>query len=130
VLQAHEAELMRTHEALENEALVREQSTAPAVGQPAELHVCTSCGSDLVYPTDWAPAAPRQWSVQLRCPDCEWRGDGVYDQTAVDRFDEVLDEGSQAILDDLTKLTHANMSEDIERFVTALEQDLILPEDF
>ncbi len=51
-------------------------------------------------------------------------------RTAVDRFDEVLDDGSQAILDDLTKLTHANMSDEIDLFVDAIERDLVLPEDF
>ena len=25
-----------------------------------DLHVCPSCNSDLVYPTDWAPASERQ----------------------------------------------------------------------
>ena len=31
---------------------------------------------------------------------------------------------------DLKRLMHANMEEEIERFTTALEDDLILPEDF
>jgi hypothetical protein len=109
---------------------------APEINKPAEtertpeLHLCRECGSDLVYPTNWAPAAAQRWSVQLRCPDCEWRGEGVYDQDAVDRFDEILDGGSEAILDDLTKLTHANMSDEIDRFVDAIQRDLVLPEDF
>ena len=34
------------------------------------------------------------------------------------------------MLSDLRRLTQANMSEDIDRFVAALRADLILPEDF
>lgn len=95
-----------------------------------ELELCPCCGRDLVYPVDWAPAGKLQWSVALRCPECEWRGGGVYAQDVVDRFDEVLDDGTQAVLDDLELLTRANMEEQLEGFVAALDADLILPEDF
>jgi hypothetical protein len=132
ILRAREAELMHTHHPPEGAGHVGASRTTQATSTDSttELHVCLTCGSDLVYPVDWAPAAPRQWSVKLRCPDCESHREGVFDQNTVDRFDEVLDDGSQAILDDLTKLSHANMSDDIERFVVALRDDLVLPEDF
>ncbi len=94
------------------------------------LHVCPSCASELVYPTDWAPAEPKSWSVQLRCPDCEWHGGGVYAQEIVDRFDEALDRGTEELLGDLSLLTRANMEEQLERFVTALNAGWIVPEDF
>ena len=94
------------------------------------LHVCPSCASELVYPTDWAPADRKSWSVQLRCPDCEWHGGGVYAQEVVDRFDEALDRGTEALLGDLSLLTRANMEEQVERFVTALNAGWIVPEDF
>jgi hypothetical protein len=101
---------------------------------PAEtesgLHVCPTCSSELVYPVDWAPANRRQWSVSLRCPDCEWYSDGVYSQDVVDRFDEVLDVGTEQLLDDLNLLARANMEEHVERFIAALWADQILPEDF
>lgn len=103
---------------------------APRPRQAGHLEVCPSCSRDLVYPVDWAPAGPLRWSVALRCPECEWRGDGVYAQDVVDRFDEVLDGGTQALLDDLELLTRANMEEQVESFATALRDDLIVPEDF
>ena len=43
----------------------------------------------------------RSWSVDLRCPDCEWHGSGVYAQEVVDRFDEALDRGTEQLLGDL-----------------------------
>lgn len=95
-----------------------------------ELHVCPECAGGFVQPTDWEPAGRSRWRVQLRCPDCEWRGSGVHDQRTMDSFDEVLDNGTEALLDDLTHLTRAIMEEDVDRFVEALRRDLIQPDDF
>lgn len=94
------------------------------------LHICPTCNSGLVFPTDWAPAAGRRWSVDLRCPECEWLGGGTYSQAVVDRFDEALDAGTEALLRDLNLLTRANMEEQVDAFVAALARDQILPEDF
>ncbi len=94
------------------------------------LHVCPCCDSELVYPTDWAPAERKRWTVDLRCPECEWTGGGVYAQEVVDRFDEALDGGTEQLLDDLNLLARSNLEEQIERFVAALWTDRILPEDF
>jgi hypothetical protein len=95
-----------------------------------DLHVCPACNSELVYPTDWAPAKERHWQVALRCPECEWNGGGIYSQDVVDRLDEALDKGTESVLEDLNILVRANMEEQLERFVTALFADKILPEDF
>lgn len=118
---------------LEAELGSRRQGQGRPASDPhpgADLTVCPRCARDLVYPTDWAPAGPYRWAVSLRCPECEWHGGGTYGQDEVDRFDEALDAGTQAVLDDLELLTRSNMEEQIERFATALAADLILPEDF
>jgi hypothetical protein len=95
-----------------------------------ELHVCSSCGSELVYPTNWTPRGSKAWAVDLRCPECEWTGNGVFSQEIVDRFDLQLDLGTEKVIEDLTSLTRANMEDEVERFAEALHQDHILPEDF
>jgi len=95
-----------------------------------DLHVCASCASDLVYPTEWDEAGTTHWEVTLRCPNCEWNGSGIFQQELVERFDEELDRGTEALVRDLKRLMHANMEEEIDRFVQALDHDLILPEDF
>jgi hypothetical protein len=95
-----------------------------------DLSICPCCGRDFVYPVDWAPVGERRWSVALRCPQCEWVGGGIYDQEVVDRFDDALDASIETILSDLELLTRSNMEEHVERFLEALEADLILPEDF
>ncbi len=79
---------------------------------------------------DWEPAGTRGWSISLRCPECEWHSEGVFDQETADRFDDALEDSAQAVLDDLELLTRSNMEADVDRFLEALERDLIVPEDF
>jgi hypothetical protein len=97
---------------------------------PDLLHVCFHCSGELVYPLDWSEEGPRHWRVVLRCPDCESRREGVFEQAVVERLDDELDRGAGALLSDLRRMTHANMSEEIEFFVRALDADLIVPTDF
>jgi hypothetical protein len=94
------------------------------------LHVCPDCDKGLVYPVEWEEASPTHWEVQLRCPNCEWNTVGLYDQETVDRFDEELDLGTEALVRDLKRLTRANMEDEIDRFSSALASDHILPMDF
>jgi hypothetical protein len=102
----------------------------PAAAPLDDLHICPECDRTLVYPVEWEEVSPTHWEVLLRCPNCEWNEVGVYDQRTVDRFDEELDHGTEALMRDLKRLTKANMEEEIERFTLALGADLILPEDF
>jgi hypothetical protein len=95
-----------------------------------QLHVCPTCGSELVYPVDWEEAGPTRWQVSLRCPDCYWSETGVFDQEEVERFDDELDRGTNTLIEDLKRLTYANMEEGIDLFCQALAGDHILPEDF
>ncbi len=97
---------------------------------PDPLHVCFHCAGALAYPLDWSEEGPRHWRILLRCPECESRREGVFEQSAVERLDDELDRGSSALLGDLRRMTHANMSEEIEFFVRALEADVITPTDF
>jgi hypothetical protein len=113
---------------------VPEAAPAPKPVQPTtshgELHVCGRCESELVYPTEWEEAGATHWEVTLRCPNCEWSGTGVFEQEVVERFDEVLDHGTEALVRDLKRLMQANMEDEIERFCQALHGDHVLPEDF
>jgi hypothetical protein len=104
--------------------------SAPARQPLDDLHVCPECDRELVYPVEWEESSPTHWEVLLRCPNCEWGEVGVFDQPTVDRFDEQLDMGTEALIRDLKRLTRANMEDEIERFSSALSADLILPEDF
>jgi len=98
--------------------------------ESVDLHVCPECERQLVYPVEWDEASATHWEVQLRCPNCEWFVVGLYDQETVDRFDEELDHGTEALVRDLKRLTRANMEEEAERFASALASDGIWPMDF
>lgn len=102
-------------------------ATEPAV---AELQHCPECGSDLVHPLEWDPVDMRRWRVALRCPECEWRSVGIYGKDVLERFDEALDAGTDALVTNLRRLQRANMEYELVRFNLALGNDLILPEDF
>ena len=95
-----------------------------------DLHVCGGCDSAMVYPVEWEEAGATHWEVTLRCPNCEWTGCGVFEQELVERFDEELDRGTEALVRDLKQLMTANMEDEIERFCRALSDNHVLPEDF
>ena len=95
-----------------------------------DLHVCTECSSELVYPIDWEESGTSHWEVTLRCPNCEWSETGRWAQPVVERFDEELDRGTELLVRALKRLVQANMEDEIERFTEALGRDQILPEDF
>jgi hypothetical protein len=103
-------------------------ATSPA--RVEDLHICPECDRDLVYPMDWEEASVTHWEVELRCPNCEWSEVGTYDQATVDRFDEQLDQGTEALVKDLRRLVQANMEAEAERFAAALNANAILPDDF
>jgi hypothetical protein len=101
---------------------------------PAEPHqdlqLCLGCGSDLAYPVQWEESGPENWSLLLHCPNCDTYRKGIFGQRTVDAFDEALDRGTEALASDYEQLVRANMGEEIERFVAALDADAVLPEDF
>jgi hypothetical protein len=107
-----------------------DEDAKASVATPRPLHICPQCACDLVQPIAWSETEDENWELELGCPNCEWSTEGVFDTAAVEALEEELDEGLAAMLADLQRLTHANMVEEVERFVGALTADLILPEDF
>ncbi len=109
------------------------ESQAPG-NRPAEehqdLHMCTECNSELVYPVQWGEAGPDNWSVLLHCPNCDIYREGVFGQTNVEEFDEQLDDGFDALARDYKRVVRANMADEADRFASALAAGAILPEDF
>ena len=107
---------------------VENRRAADAGTEP--LHVCFYCSSEFVHPIDWAEAGESQWRILLRCPECEATREGVFEQSAVECLDDELDRATGSLLSDLQRITHANMAEEIDLFVRALDVDLIIPSDF
>jgi hypothetical protein len=107
---------------------------SPTDNPPAEphqdLHVCLECTTGLVYPVEWEESGEDNWSVLLHCPNCDLYREGIFTQHNVEMFDEELDRGADALARDYKRLMRANMSEEIDRFIGALDSGAILPEDF
>jgi hypothetical protein len=99
-------------------------------GPTEHLHICLHCSGGLVYPLSWSEVNRGRWRLLLRCPDCESRREGEFGQAVVEQLDDELERAASALVDDLGRLTHENMSEEIEFFVRALAADLIDPGDF
>lgn len=95
-----------------------------------DLHICPSCSCNLVHPLEWTPVDSENWRVELWCPNCKWGETQVHPQRVLDRFDLILDDATESLLDDLAALQQSNMEEELERFAYALAHDQILPEDF
>jgi uncharacterized protein with PIN domain len=112
--------------------------SSPGANTPAsrtatkvELHVCPECSSDLVQPVAWEQTASHtEWRLWRRCPECEWRGEDVHRESAIDDYDEHLDFGTRELAEVLRELERSNMEQVVKTFVAALEADLIGPEDF
>jgi hypothetical protein len=102
----------------------------PPAEPTQDLHVCVDCTSELVYPVHWEEAGPENWTVLLHCPNCDVYREGVFSQDNVEGFDEALDRGADALARDYKRLLRANMADEIDRFIGALDSDAILPEDF
>lgn len=94
------------------------------------LHVCPDCESDLVYPTSWQEREGDGWRIDRRCPNCEWRHAGEFDHEDIERFDDALNDGTEDLLATLRSFARSNMEADVERFIEAIQLDLIEPMDF
>ncbi|MCU0308674.1 MAG: hypothetical protein MUE51_13085 [Thermoleophilia bacterium] len=119
-------------EATAGEADAAAPCAAPAGSPPADdtLHVCPRCAGDLVYPVTWEERSGDRWQIERRCPNCEWRGTGEFDQDAVEEFDDVLNDGTENLLRALRDVARSNMEADVDRLIHALHSGLIEPIDF
>ncbi len=95
-----------------------------------DLTLCGSCGSALVQPTGWESHGEQAWQLELRCPECEQRATTVIEDELAEQL-TLFHERARALVElSMVRLASDNAEREIERFARALEQDLILPEDF
>jgi ribosomal protein S27E len=102
----------------------------PPLREDLEAHKCPVCGGTLVYPVDWDRTGPAAWTLELRCPDCETRREVTLGRASVEQFNRQLYFGAQALAREADKMVRSNFEDEVDRIVTALERDLILPMDF
>lgn len=115
--------------------MVRDMRNASRTPQTSDaeigLHVCPSCTSHLVQPLSWEQTENRgHWHLWRRCPECEWRGEGVHGEIQIDAYDIELDSGTELLNFELSQLARENMERLAETFAAALAADLIGADDF
>lgn len=121
----------KTKKPVASKSMVRNRRVEDAVAVDIEdVSLCRHCDCDMVYPIDWEQAEGTLWRVTLRCPNCEDVAPGVMDEELIEKFDCLLDRGTDSLVRDLRNLTYANMATEINTFVGALGEGHILPEDF
>lgn len=96
----------------------------------AAEHSCGRCGSGLVYAQGWRLRGSDSWEVLLRCPDCEWHGQATWTRAELDEMDREFTLGFEQIETVLAQLEAQNMTEWVDRFILAVERDLIGADDF
>jgi ribosomal protein S27E len=102
----------------------------PPLEERVEAHKCPVCGGALVYPIDWDRTGPSAWTLDLRCPDCETRREVTLGRASVEQLNRALYLGAQALAREADRMVRRNFEDEVDRIVTALERDLILPMDF
>lgn len=107
----------------------------PSLNQNRQMHLCPDCSSEFVQPTSWKringqTSAQTAWRVSLRCPECEWQDEDVFSEQTIDKFDEKLDDGTYEVARALRRIERENMNDMVGPFITALEADIIGPDDF
>lgn len=121
----------KTKKPVATDSIVRNRRASDAVAAEIDdVSLCRHCECDMVYPIDWEQAEGTLWRVTLRCPNCEDVAPGVMDEELIEKFDCLLDRGTDSLVRDLRNLTYANMATEINTFVGALSEGHILPEDF
>lgn len=102
--------------------------TTPASDR--ELRDCPCCRSGLVQPVEMLLCDDGGRQVERRCPECEWRGGGVFTAEAVERYERELDEARASLEGLLRRIERASVERGVEGFARALAQDHVVPEDF
>jgi hypothetical protein len=100
------------------------------MSQPRLFLRCRWCSSQLLYPESARYLGGDHWCVLLRCPNCERAEERVLHNAFVEELEHELDRDTEELAAELRRLTRANMVDEVERFVEALDADAILPMDF
>ena len=113
---------------------MRDAEPQPDEARHAGLHVCPQCGSRLVQPTCWEQAGDRgHWRLWRRCPECEWRCDGVHGEARDRRLRRASSTSAPAQLADGLKRSRARehgAPDAPTPSPPALAADLITADDF
>ncbi|MEK7447584.1 MAG: hypothetical protein AAB632_02205 [Patescibacteria group bacterium] len=95
-----------------------------------ELQICLVCGSKFAYPVERYQINDKEWRVLMLCPGCLCKRELTVDCETVRELLKNARIGREQVSKDLDEMQKKNMEEMADRFITALQKDHILPEDF
>jgi uncharacterized Zn finger protein len=91
---------------------------------------CERCGSDFLCPMEWEPGGKERWAIEARCGACgTWHSLQLTNAQAA-AWELSLDRQTRPIQKALSRLDHERMAREADRFIAALDRDLIDAGDF
>ena len=109
------------------------RSPKPASARAPEasgLSTCVACHRDYVVPVQWEAVGKDRWWMFLRCGQCGVSREVTVADAVAQRYDYELRLSAEAIRTAAHRLEQERMAADADRFVEALQRDLIEPADF
>lgn len=92
--------------------------------------VCERCFSDLVQPIEAQAEQAGAVTLTLRCPECDHVRIGLCSWDEARTFGRSFAAGKAQLRNAYIQLTKDNFRDELNCFVSALEKDLIGPDDF
>ncbi len=98
----------------------------------SDLQTCPMlwCDSKLVYLVERYQINDMEWKVTLLCPDCWTKRELTVDRESVRQLLKNNRLGREKLMKQLDEMQKKNMTDETDKFITALENDHILPIDF
>jgi len=116
----------------ENESVdsVIEEIMTELQKKKTELQACPLCRTKLVYPVERYQMNDMEWRVLMLCPNCLCKRELLVDRETVRELLKNARVGRESIMKELDNMQKKNMEEELDKFITALQKDHILPIDF
>lgn len=98
---------------------------------PTRLHICPKpeCNGVFVYHQAKKEVDNGKWHLWLRCPDCEYCYDDVFDEESMYALYDEMDRGFESSLTELNAFALSLVQADTERLIKNINDGQILPED-
>jgi hypothetical protein len=96
-----------------------------------DLHICPACGRPFVAPVSvFDVVAPGRYLVELRCTNCEWTAVSAESRERLEDLERELQRQLAAMHEIAELMELTRQVDEVDAFARALQDNLILPEDF
>jgi hypothetical protein len=96
-----------------------------------DLHICPSCDRPFVVPTSvFDVVAPGRYLVDLRCMNCDWAKVSAASKQRLEDLERELQRQLAAMHEIAELMELTRQIDEVDAFARALQDNLILPEDF